>query len=148
MKMVLYTIGYEGLNQAEFLSCLKKYNVSVVADVRNLPLSRKKGFSKTPLSEFLHNEHIEYMNFPDLGADKTLRNQLKESGNYEIFFQEIEQSLLRHIDTLQKINQMICHGKNVALLCFEKNYKLCHRSIVAKVLKRINRNNLKISHLE
>jgi len=145
--MTLYTIGYEGLNQKEFLSYLKKYNISVVADVRNLPLSRKKGFSKNALHDFLHSEHIDYINFRDLGADKKLRDQLKKNGNYELFFKEIRQSISNHKEQLNEIKEMLCDGKNVALLCFEKNYEVCHRKIVAEGVKEINANGLKIKHL-
>ena len=46
-KMDLFTIGYEGLDQRQFIAHLVHNKISVVADVRHLPLSRKKGFSKS-----------------------------------------------------------------------------------------------------
>lgn len=115
MKTVLYTIGYEGMNRQEFLYYLKRNNISVVADIRYLPLSRKKGFSKTSLSEFLSNENIDYFNYRTLGANKVLRDKLKENGNYETFFEEIKRSMLKHKDQLAEINQMLCEGKNIVL---------------------------------
>src|SRR5690606_3603293 len=45
----LFTVGYEGLSIDEYLNKLIKHNVSVLIDVRNNPLSRKYGFSKTQL---------------------------------------------------------------------------------------------------
>ena len=147
MKTVLYTIGYEGINQNDFFKYLKHNNISVVADVRHLPLSRKKGFSKTPLSEFLSSNNIDYINYRELGADKKLRDKLKEDGNYKSFFEAMAISVLNHKEQLAEINQMLCNGKNVALMCFEKNYKLCHRTVVAKGVKKINGNGLKIKHL-
>lgn len=147
MQAILYTIGYEGINQDEFFDCLKQNDVSVVADVRHLPLSRKKGFSKTSLSEFLSSKNIDYINYRDLGANKNLRDQLKKDGNYETFFEAIARSILKNKEPLTEINQMLCNGKNVALMCFEKNFKLCHRKIVAKSVKKINGNGLKIKHL-
>ncbi|MDM8518215.1 DUF488 domain-containing protein [Desulfobacterales bacterium HSG16] len=147
MKTVLYTIGYEGINQKEFFKYLKHNDISVVADVRHLPLSRKKGFSKTSLSEFLSSKDIDYINYRELGADKKLRDKLKEDGNYETFFKAMAKSVLNHKKQLTEINQMLCDGKNVALMCFEKNFKLCHRMVVAKGVKKINDNGLKIKHL-
>lgn len=147
MEAILYTIGYEGVNQKEFFNCLKRNNITVVADVRHFPLSRKKGFSKTSLSEFLFSKNIDYVNYRELGANKKLRNKLKEDGNYEIFFKEIALSILKHKDKLSEINQILCDGENVALMCFEKNFELCHRKVVAKSLKKINGNGLKIKHL-
>jgi uncharacterized protein (DUF488 family) len=147
MEPVLYTIGYEGINQKEFFNCLKRNNISVVADVRHLPLSRKKGFSKTSLSEFLSGKNIDYINYRELGAEKKLRNRLKESGDYKTFFKEMAQTVLNHKEQLEEINQLLCEGKNVALMCFEKDFKICHRKVVALGVKKINGNGLKIKHL-
>ena len=148
METVLYTIGYEGINQEEFFNYLKRNNISVVADVRHLPLSRKKGFSKTSLSEFLSNKNIDYVNYRELGADKKLRDKLKESGDYNTFFKAMARSVLNHKEQLTEINQMLCDGKNVALMCFEKNFKFCHRKVVALGVKKMNGNGLKIKHLK
>ena len=46
VEMEIYTIGDEGLDQRRFLSILNGHEISVVADVGQLPPSRKKGFSK------------------------------------------------------------------------------------------------------
>ncbi len=46
----LFTIGYEGAQLADFLATLACHRVSVVVDVRELPLSRRKGFSKNRLA--------------------------------------------------------------------------------------------------
>ena len=51
--MILFTIGYEKLDQKQFIAYLSNHGVEVVADVRKLPVSRKKGFSKTVLREML-----------------------------------------------------------------------------------------------
>ena len=147
METVLYTIGYEGINQNDFFKYLKHNKITVVADVRYLPLSRKKGFSKSTLSEFLSSKNIDYINYRELGADKRLRDKLKEDGNYESFFKAMAKSVLNHKEQLTEVNQMLRNGKNVALMCFEKNYKLCHRMVVAKGVKKINGNGLKIKHL-
>ncbi len=148
MDTILYTIGYEGLNQDEFSNYLMRNNISVVADVRHLPLSRKKGFSKTVLSESLSNKNIDYVNFRELGATKELRDKLKEDGDYKTFFRAMALSVLKHKDKLTEINQMLCDGKNVALMCFERNYNLCHRKVVAMGVRKINGNGLKIMHLK
>ena len=48
----LYTIGYEGLSLPRFITILQNYHIHTLVDVRELPLSRKPGFSngkiKTP----------------------------------------------------------------------------------------------------
>ncbi len=84
--MVLFTIGYEGLDQRKFLAHLVHHAVDVVADIRKLPVSRKKGFSKTALRETLNYKGIDYFNYQALGAPKDIRDELYKSGNYNRFF--------------------------------------------------------------
>lgn len=43
----LLTIGYEGRKIDEFIERLKEFNISRLIDVREIPFSRKPGFSKT-----------------------------------------------------------------------------------------------------
>ncbi len=45
----LTTIGYEGASLTAFISTLKASGVTLLLDVRELPVTRRKGFSKTPL---------------------------------------------------------------------------------------------------
>ena len=45
-QVELLTIGYEGVKIEEFLDTLLEAEVTVLLDIRELPLSRKKGFSK------------------------------------------------------------------------------------------------------
>ena len=55
-EFILYTIGYEGRKIDEFVVNLKSSHVKMLIDVRELPLSRKKGFSKNKLKEKLEKE--------------------------------------------------------------------------------------------
>lgn len=45
----LFTFGYEGLDIDAFVDRALAAGVRTIVDVRELPLSRKKGFSKNPL---------------------------------------------------------------------------------------------------
>ena len=45
----IFTIGYEGATVPEFIATLQQAGVERVIDVRALPLSRRPGFSKSPL---------------------------------------------------------------------------------------------------
>ena len=49
----IYTIGYEGSDIERFIETLVILKIEAVADVRELPISRKKGFSKNKLRESL-----------------------------------------------------------------------------------------------
>ena len=54
--MKVFTIGYEGATMESFLAALEGAGVRQVIDVRQLPLSRRPGFSKAPLAAAL-KEH-------------------------------------------------------------------------------------------
>ena len=145
--MQLFTIGYEGIDQSQFLSWLSNYKINVVADVRDLPLSRKKGFSKTALSDFLVKNKIDYINFRELGAPKELRTFLFQTKDYKTYFKKYKNIVSKNLAAIDTILDTIKDGKNVALLCYEKDPSTCHRSVVADEVKKRDSNGLKIKHL-
>ena len=116
--MQLFTIGYEGIDQSQFLSWLSNYKINVVADVRDLPLSRKKGFSKSALSDFLEKNKIDYINFRELGAPKELRAFLFETRDYKTYFKKYKNIVSKNLAAIDTILDTIKDGKNVALLCY------------------------------
>jgi len=145
--MGIYTIGYEGIDQKTFIDCLKESKIDVVADVRERPLSRKKGFSKNGLRESLLENDIEYLGCPSLGVPKEIRDKLKASGNYSSFFKKYRESLTSNGQQLDEILEIIKAGKKVALLCFEKDPNKCHRTVLAEQLRELGDNEIKINHL-
>ncbi len=145
--MDIYTIGYEGLSIEKFSDVLMKENVSVVVDVRNLPLSRKRGFSKTSLSDHLDKNNIDYVNIRGLGAPKAMREELKATSDYKTFFSRFRESIKPCQNLIDEILSMVYDGKKVSLLCFERDHNYCHRKIVAEEIKKRDGNGLKIRHL-
>lgn len=81
----LYTLGYEGLSLEAFIDRLKEAGVQSVIDVRELPLSRKKGFSKRSFAEALHAAGLGYVHVPALGCPKPIRNQYKQDANWHAY---------------------------------------------------------------
>ncbi|WP_405796186.1 DUF488 family protein [Streptomyces sp. NBC_01506] len=69
----LWSAGYEGRDIDSFVTSLVESRISVVADVRLTPISRKKGFSKTRLGEALAEADIEYIHLRGLGNPKDNR---------------------------------------------------------------------------
>jgi uncharacterized protein (DUF488 family) len=145
--MVLFTIGYEKLDQKQFMAHLSYHGVDVVADIRKLPVSRKKGFSKTALGETLSHKGIDYLNYQALGAPKELRDELYKSGNYDRFFSKYENNISDKADHLADILSLINRGRSVALLCFERDPKICHRKIVAEEIRKLDDNGLRVEHI-
>jgi len=143
----IYTIGYEGLSQKAFLAWLHRYDIDMIADVRHLPLSRKKGFSKNSLNEFLTQNNIEYLSFRELGAPKEMRSELLDSGNYKNFFKKYKNNLSKKVDQINQLCKILNSGKKIALLCFEHDAQKCHRKILADEIKKVDGNGLEIKHI-
>lgn len=130
--MQLFTLGYEGTSLGEFVDVLKAEQIDLLLDVRELPLSRRKGFSKSALREALEDCAIEYRHERRLGSPKTLRHRLYADGDYTCFFREFGKHLDRQQDLLETLAAELTG--NVVLICYEKDYRTCHRSAVANAL--------------
>lgn len=136
-KTQLMTIGYEGADIADFIATLQSSNVTTLIDVRELPLSRKKGFSKNKLREQLEAVGIAYIHVKQLGDPKPGRVAAR-SGNMQefrrIFGNHIRQDASR--EALQSVVPLVQSG-GACLLCFERCHSDCHRSIVANELAKL-----------
>lgn len=76
----LFTIGYEQhRSPSTLIDALLDAGVRRLVDVRELPLSRRRGFSKTALSAALADAEIEYEHVRALGNPKPYR-ELYRSG--------------------------------------------------------------------
>jgi uncharacterized protein (DUF488 family) len=131
----VYTIGYEGADPDRFVAALQGAGVAVLADVRAVALSRKRGFSKNALREGLLAGGLSYEHLIALGTPKagreaaragdaaTLRAvyeaQLATPGAQEAFV---------HLEALAR-------ERPICLMCFERDPALCHRRILAERLQ-------------
>ena len=84
MSKPLYTIGYEGAQPADFFDQLLASGVRALIDIRDVPISRKRGFSKNSLREGLAEHSIEYLHLKGLGDPKPGRIAARE-GRYSDF---------------------------------------------------------------
>ena len=130
--MTIYTIGYEGTTMEAFLASLKGAGVQQVIDVRVLPLSRRPGFSKNTLAATLKDNGIGYVHLKALGTPKPGRDAAKKgdwktmesvySGQLELPEAQAEAAKLRDIAA----------DKPSAVLCFEHDPKMCHRTMLLR----------------
>src|SRR5262245_19233094 len=70
----VFTIVYEQHTPASLVATLRAAGVRRVVDVRELPLSRKAGFSKSALEAALGEAGIAYEHVRALGNPKPLRD--------------------------------------------------------------------------
>ena len=137
-EAVIYTIGYEGTQIEQFTEELVNNNVFALIDVRKNAISRKKGFSKTRLSDKMNAVGIEYIHMPELGIPSSLRKGLDVSRpeTYADLFDYYDESILTQADdSIFRIMKLAKEKGNVAITCFESDYRFCHRSrIIEKIL--------------
>lgn len=129
------SIGYERhRNPAEFAALLRRAQVERVIDVRELPISRRRGYAKTALSKSLAEEGIEYVHMRGLGNPKQFRD-LYKSGRVSDGRTAYERHLLvERIDELRQLAPML-KDRRSALLCVEHDPTVCHRSVIIDALR-------------
>jgi len=145
-KRELFTIGYQGREIDEFVDLLKQHQITRLIDVREAPISRKKGFAKNALRDRLAEEHIEYVHIRALGSPPALRDKVRSDGNYDAFFKAFARHLAQNMDAVKEAHHYISDGKN-CLMCFERSHEECHRSAVADKIKEFDGKGLKITHI-
>jgi uncharacterized protein (DUF488 family) len=141
----LMTIGYEGLSLQEFFIILSRCNVETLIDVRELPLSRKKGFSKNALSQAALQRGVGYLHVAALGCPKPIRHDYRENGDWEKYTDRFLKYLGTQESVLSELAETIQRSR-CCLLCFEEDYNFCHRKYVAEAMAGFI-TPLRISHL-
>ncbi len=130
-----WTIGYEKLGQADFVAALKAAKIKTLIDVREVANSRRAGFSKTSLAAALDQVGIAYVHLRPLGTPKTGREAARKGDTktmhriYEAHLAEPESQL-----ALAEAAELAGKGR-ICLMCLEHDWRVCHRSIVAKYLE-------------
>jgi len=128
--MRIFTIGYEGATTAEFIAALKRAGVARVIDVRALPLSRRPGFSKTPLSGALSEAGIDYVHLKALGTPSAGRTAARAGRHADMT--RIYAGQLELPEAMAQGAQMLALAadKPSALLCMEREPQHCHRTLL------------------
>ncbi|ACL60906.1 DUF488 family protein [Methylobacterium nodulans] len=135
MGKVLFTIGYEGADSERFVGALRGAGVAVLADVRAVALSRKRGFSKSALRDRLAESGIGYEHLRALGTPKAGREAARADDAAlmrriyceEVLGTEAGEAALAGLADLAA-------AAPTCLLCFERDPARCHRRILSERL--------------
>lgn len=127
----LYTIGYEGQTLEAFLHRLSEVGVHTVVDVRELPLSRKRGFSKRAFAAALAQRDIAYVHMPALGCPKQVRHRYKADSDWPRYVRDFGDYLDTQDASIGELAKL-ARTTIACLLCFEADFTRCHRSLVAR----------------
>jgi len=135
----LFTIGYELALPAAVLGELTRAKVKLVVDTRAVAASRRPGFSKRQLAASLDEAGLAYLHLQKLGTPAEGRVAAR-AGDTDALWRIFD----KHIKgpepqaQLAELVDLVKSGKRIALLCYCRDPKTCHRSrIVANVRKRV-----------
>lgn len=140
------TIGYEGRAQHDVLRLLAQDGVDLLVDVRIRAQSRKPGLSKTSLAAGLAEAGIDYLHLRDLGTPLDIRARFRAK-DLDVAREEYRAYL--HTDeaaglALARLAQL-AGEREVAILCFELDHRVCHRQVVCEELEA--RHGISARHL-
>jgi uncharacterized protein (DUF488 family) len=142
----LFTIGYEQTGVRGLIETLLEAGVTVLVDVRELPNSRRAGFSKRMLAASLAEAGIEYVHFRALGTPKEGRiaNRAKR---WEQFWSIVDTALATPAAAaaFEQV-ALVAREKRACLLCLEADHSTCHRLRVAETLAE--RYRFTVEHLK
>ncbi|MBN8832191.1 MAG: DUF488 domain-containing protein [Sphingomonadales bacterium] len=128
--MKIFTIGYEGVTQADFIAALSGAGVKLLADVRAVPLSRRPGFSKNVLAAGLREAGIDYVGFKALGTPPEGREAARKHD-----VRRLAEIYAVQLDTAEATLEAqklldVARETPTALMCFERDPSGCHRSLL------------------
>ncbi|MDP4021803.1 DUF488 domain-containing protein [Methylobacterium sp. NEAU 140] len=136
MSNTLFTIGYEGLDAERLTAALRSAGVGLLADVRAVANSRKRGFSKGALKAGVEEAGLGYAHLRALGTPKAGREAARahDAALMErIFCEEVLDTAAggAALDELEAL----ARARPTCLLCFERDPARCHRRVVAERLR-------------
>lgn len=135
-RPALFTIGYERTAQKEVIAALQAAGVKVLLDVRDRPISRRAGFSKRQLTASLDEAGIAYISLRALGTPPEGR-EANRRRDWPRFWRIVEERLATPEAELDLQRAAEIAGRAPAcLLCYEADWRICHRRRVAELLEQ------------
>ena len=136
-EQTIWTIGHSTRSLPLFLDLLTSATITLVADVRRFPASRRyPHFNHDLLKEALAAANIGYMACPDLGGRRrprpdspntAWRNESFRGYADYMATEDFRAGIMRVLATVET--------ERVALLCSEAVWWRCHRALIADDLK-------------
>lgn len=142
----IYTVGYEKFTAADFTALLSRSSVEHVVDVRELPISRKKGFAKNALRAALEEKGIGYSHAQYFGCPRPVRNAYRETNDWSAYTVSFKHYIKTRHKELEALGATASECR-LALLCLEDDYNFCHRTYVAEELAVATGEEVTIRHL-
>jgi len=132
----ILTIGHSTHTAERFLALLQAHGVTLVADVRRFPYSRRHPhFSHEQLSAFLQSHAIAYRHFPALGGRRRPQPDSLNTGWRVPSFRAYA-DYMRSADFQQALEEVMALAKKdvAVVMCAESQWWRCHRQLIADAL--------------
>jgi uncharacterized protein (DUF488 family) len=141
----LYTIGYEKARLADVVAALSAAGVAALIDVRDRPISRRPGFSKRQLAAAVEEAGIAYVGLRALGTPPEGR-VAGRARQWDRFWGIVEHRLASAEAELALLQAAeIAQQGPACLMCYEADWRQCHRRRVADILA--DRHGFTLRHL-
>lgn len=139
-----FTIGHSDLPVEVFVYYLQKVRVDCIIDVRSAPYSKyQPQYNREEISSVLKQENIEYHYMGDvLGGRYSDPALLFPDGTVD--YQKVSKTQ-KFISGLDEVISLIESGKNVALMCSERDPLRCHRYVL--VARNLQNRGVNVTHL-
>jgi uncharacterized protein (DUF488 family) len=130
----VFTIGYATRTPGELIDRVLAYGGSVIIDVRELPLSRRPGFSKNALAEAATAAGLGYEHVRALGNPKPSR-ELYKAGHVRAGVTAYRKHLNNGSRPALLALAERLNDERLCLLCLEDDPDECHRSVIVSALR-------------
>ncbi len=155
----IYTIGVYGFEEESFFRRLGDAHIDCFCDIRFRRGMRGKKYAfvnAKKLQDRLQELGIKYIHCKELAPTTDIRDLQKEADQQSgvskrerlfmanVFVQAYQEIILSSFSFPEFMAQFI-HSERLVLFCVEKEYRACHRSLVAERLRL--EYNVPVEHL-
>lgn len=133
---MVFTIGHSTRSAEELLALLREPGVTLLADVRAYPSSRRHPqFDRDALAGWLGEEGIGYVGLPGLGGRRDPRAGSPNGGWRDSAFRGYADHM-RSPEFLVALGELetAARGQPTAVMCAEAVWWRCHRRLIADAL--------------
>jgi uncharacterized protein (DUF488 family) len=133
----IWTIGHSTHPIEEFITMIHSFGITVLADIRSYPGSRKfPHFSQDNLQKSLHENGIRYVHFAALGGRRKPRldseNTAWRNASFKGYADYMETPSFT--SSVNELEEMARQHKT-CYMCSEAVWWRCHRSLLSDYLK-------------
>lgn len=132
--LAIASIGYERATVSDLIAALGAAGITCLVDVRDLPVSRRKGFAKTALAAALAEAGLGYRHLKALGNPKPGRDAARAGriAEYQRLYRAHLASEIGKAGLAELV--AIAEAEKACLMCLERDPARCHRSLILDAL--------------